>query len=72
MKDAQTKGEARSPQKRKIQRLKIKTLNFFLFSLFVDNFCPPGSGIRIQPTKFNADLDGSMRIRIQKSLKKVI
>jgi hypothetical protein len=42
IKDAQATGEAFSPQKRTSSTSKHE--NSVLFSTFVGNFCPPGSG----------------------------
>jgi hypothetical protein len=58
IKDAQATGEAFSPQKRTSSTSKHK--NSLLFSVFVDHFCPPGSGSGFS----NSKQCGSMRIRI--------
>jgi hypothetical protein len=47
IKDVQAKGEAFSPQKRTSSKSNKEI--YYLFSIFVSHFCPPGSGTPLNP-----------------------
>jgi hypothetical protein len=47
-KNFQATGDAFSPQRAHPALQNMKFINFFKFSTFMVNFCPPGSGLRIR------------------------